>query len=131
MTKPNHSIVSIKATELASKIDLSSISDMQCGMFKKTTLEQAQIMVVNGLATSSVALGHIDQETGKITLLRHPDVFTHMLALYFPKEMQLNVEHGKEYLEILEQEKEARDSYEVPVILYDSLEKAMIASTIV
>ena len=121
--KKTYEIKIIKATETLSSVDISVNKEQQCGMFKNTVIESAKNMISLNLVPSITPIGYMDENINKIVLVKQSDIFNHMLALLFPDEMGFTLSRFSFDNDNTE--------YEFPVIVFESMEVALISSYLI
>lgn len=82
----NHTKTLLDVRELKNTIALENHKDEQSGIFNNRTFDQARAIIENQIVFSNMPFGYKD-DNGKIILVGYPSVFNHILALYFPEEM--------------------------------------------
>jgi hypothetical protein len=87
----NHHQTKLTIRELKNALVIKNHKEEQSGIFNNTTFEKARQIIENDVVFTNLPYGYKD-DNGKIVLIGYPSVFNHMLALYFPEEMGVDVE---------------------------------------
>ena len=82
----------IKLHALLEHIDVKKHADQQSGVFENSGLDLAQVMVVNGVIPAVLPIAY--KLGDKLNIIRQSDVFNHLLAIFYPTEMGINVDRA-------------------------------------
>ena len=93
----NHTKTLLDVRELKNTIVLENHKDEQSGIFNNRTFEKARAIIENQIVFSNMPFGYKD-DNGKIVLVGYPSVFNHILALYFPEEMGVELKRTETHI---------------------------------
>ncbi|ELP5902724.1 hypothetical protein QTV49_004768 [Vibrio vulnificus] len=92
MKSPEYQIITFNFIDLIGLINVLEHAEQQSGIFSKRTLDSAKLAVENRIVHPTLTVG-AKMEDGKIGIIHTNDLFAHLLALYEPETM--GVELGR------------------------------------
>jgi len=110
MTNPVYQIKTFNFIELIGLINVSEHAEKQSGVFSKRTLESAKLAVEQNIVHPVMTVG-AKMEDGKIGIIHTNDLFAHLLALYSPETM--GVELGRTSINLSDHEGSTIHPYEL------------------
>ncbi len=90
-------IINLTMAEIKKYIDIVPHSKEQSGMFKNSSIQSAQEIISHSIVPSFMPICYLEEKTKKFVIVHQSDIFNHMLALYYPEDMDIK----KERVEIL------------------------------
>ena len=84
--KKNHVKTTFRLRELKHALNLDVHKNEHSGIFNNKTFIDANNVIAQKVVLNNSPYGYLD-ENGKLVLLGYSSMFSHMLALYFPEEM--------------------------------------------
>lgn len=110
MANPEYQIKTFNFIELIGLINVPEHAEQQSGIFSKRTLESAKLAVEKNIAHPALTVG-AKMEDGKIGIIHTNDLFAHLLALYDPETM--GVELGRTSINLSDHESGTVHPYEL------------------
>ena len=85
-------IINLTMAEIKKNIDIVSHSKEQSGMFKNSSINSAKEIISHSVVPSFMPICYLDEKIEKFVIVRQSDIFNHMLALYYPEDMDIKKE---------------------------------------
>lgn len=85
-------IINLTMAEIKKNIDIVSHSKEQSGMFKNSSIQSAKEIISHSIVPSFMPICYLEEKTKKFVIVHQSDIFNHMLALYYPEDMDIKKE---------------------------------------